>query len=119
MALQHEKLIAWQRADDLFVTVHVTTRKYFPPEERFALTSQIRRAEYSVPANIVEGVARRSTRERAHFLNISEASLAEVGYCLHVARKSVGYLDEETYAHLDVEVRKTAAPLVGLIRTNR
>jgi len=87
MALQHEKLIAWQRADDLFVTVHVTTRKYFPPEERFALTSQIRRADYSVPANIVEGVARRSTRERAHFLNISEASLAEVGYCLHVARK--------------------------------
>jgi four helix bundle protein len=90
--------------------------KYFPPDERFLLTSQIRRAAYSVPANIVEGCARRSRKDRAHFLNISESSLAEVGYCLHAARR-LGYLDDATYATFDLQVRQTAGPLVGFIRS--
>jgi four helix bundle protein len=115
MPLRHEGLVAWQRADDLFVEIHAIVGKHFPPAERFELASQVRRAAYSVAANIVEGFTRRSLKERAHFLNISEASLAEVGYCLHVAKR-LGYLDEATYTRLDVQVRRTAAPLVGLIR---
>jgi four helix bundle protein len=84
MTQRHSNLVAWQRADDLFVEVHRLT-KSFPADERFELCSEIRRAAYSVPANIVEGVARRSPKERLHYLNVAEASLAEVGYCLHVA----------------------------------
>ena len=114
MPLRHETLIAWQRADDLFVDVHKLATKRFPPDERFAFSSQLRRAAYSVAVNIVEGVARRSDKERAHFLNIAEASLAEVGYCLHVARR-LGYADDAIYSRL-IQVRRTAAPLVGLIR---
>ena len=60
--------------------------------------------------------ARRSDRERAHFLTIADASLAEVGYCLHVARR-LGYIDNAIYSRFDLQVRQTAAPLVGLIRT--
>jgi len=114
MPLRHENLVVWQRADDLFIEVHHVARQ-FPPEERFELSSQIRRAAYSVPANIVEGFARRSLKERAHFLNIAEASLAEVGYCFHVARR-LGYVSSDRYATLDKQTRQVAAPLLGLIR---
>jgi len=87
MPLRHENLVAWKRADDLFIDIHKLTRSHLPSEERFGLSNQIRRAAYSVPANIVEGFARRSIRDRARFLNLSEASLAEVAYCLHAARR--------------------------------
>ena len=81
MPLRHESLVAWQRADDLFIKLHRLTLQSFPSYEKFELGSQLRRAAYSVPANIVEGFARRYRRTRLHFLNISESSLAEVGYC--------------------------------------
>jgi four helix bundle protein len=118
MGHRHEQLIAWQRADDLFIRVHQLAASRLPASERYELGSQLRRAAYSVPANIVEGFARRSFKERAHFLNIAEASLAEVGYCLHVARR-LAYLGESEYAELEREVRATAAPLVGLLRAVR
>jgi four helix bundle protein len=115
MPLRHEKLIAWQRADDLFIEIHQLTKR-FPSEEWFELSNQIRRAAYSVPANIVEGFARRSLKERAHFLNIAEAFLAEVAYCLHVCKR-LGYLNEDQHAALEAQTRPVGAPLVGLIRT--
>ena len=59
MALDYKKLVVWQRADDLFIGVHRLTRQRFPVEERYELGQQLRRAAFSVPANIVEGNARR------------------------------------------------------------
>src|SRR5438876_10631982 len=91
---RHHSLVAWQRADDLFIKLHLLMTKRFPASERFELGSQLRRAAYSVPANIVEGFARRYRRERLRFLNISEGSLAEVGYCVHVAHR-LGYIGDE------------------------
>ncbi|NLB66579.1 MAG: four helix bundle protein [Lentisphaerae bacterium] len=55
----YRKIIAWQKADDLTVLVYEETKK-FPKDEVYALTSQIRRAAYSVAANIVEGASRNS-----------------------------------------------------------
>ena len=89
--LRHHSLIAWQRADDLFIKVHQLTIQRFPPFERFELASQLRKAAYSVPANIAEGFGRRHRGDRLRFLNIAEASLAEVSYCIHVATR-LGYL---------------------------
>jgi len=114
--LRHHSLVAWQRADDLFVKVHRIANKQFPATERFELGSQLRRAAYSVPANIVEGFARRYRRGRLHFLNIAEASLAEVGYCLHVAHR-LGYIDEKLLLELESDVRAAGAPLAGLVRS--
>ena len=94
--LRHHSLVAWQRADDLFIKLHVLTRDRFPPSERYELGSQMRRAAYSVPANIVEGFARRYRRARLHFLNIAEGSLSEVGYCVHVAHR-LGYITDEMF----------------------
>jgi len=78
MPLHHHTLVAWQRADDLFIKLHLLSHKSFPGFERFELGSQLRRAAYSVVANIVEGFSRRQGKDRLHFLNISESSLAEV-----------------------------------------
>jgi hypothetical protein len=68
--LRHHSLIAWQRADDLFIKLHRLTMRSFPAVERFELGAQLRKAAYSVPANIAEGHGRRHKRDRLHFLNI-------------------------------------------------
>jgi four helix bundle protein len=118
MALRHHSLIAWQRADDMFIKLHQLAMRQFPPHERFELGSQLRRAAYSVPANIVEGFARRYRRARLHFLNIAEGSLAEVSYCVHVAHR-LGYITETTFVELESEIKGATAPLVGLIRATK
>ena len=115
VTLTHHKLVAWQRADDLFVAVHKLTAR-FPPDERFGLVSQMRRAAYSVPANIVEGMARRSLKDRLRFLNVAEASLAELAYCLHASRR-LGYKCDDEYASLERAAFQVGAPLAGLVRS--
>ena len=118
MSLSHNNLVAWQRADDLFLTLHRLTHKTFPAFERFELGSQLRRAAFSVAVNIVEGIARPQGRGRLHFLNISQSSLAEVDYCIHVAQR-LGYVSEELAASLQVTLKQVGAPLAGLIRSER
>ena len=116
MPLPHESLVAWQRADDLFIRIHEISRT-FPSFERYELASQTRRAAFSVAANIVEGFGRYSLKERLQFLRIAAASLAELSYCIHAARR-LEYISADTKEQLDLQVRQTSAPLRGLMRTN-
>ena len=116
--MPHHSLVAWQRADDLFIKLHVLTTKSFPALERFELGKQLRRAAYSVPANIVEGFARRHRKDRLHFLNIAEGSLSEVRYCVHVANR-LGYITDQETHQLELDVTAVGAPLIGLIRSTR
>ena len=88
MPLPHHTLIAWQRADNLFIKLHQLSLKQFPAFERYELGGQLRRAAFSVAANIVEGFATVHGRKRLNFLDTSSSSLTEVGYCVHVARVS-------------------------------
>jgi four helix bundle protein len=118
MNLRHHSLVAWQRADDLFIRLHELSLKSFPRFERFALADQLRRAAFSVVANIVEGFARRHRRARLNFLNIAESSLAEVWQCLHSATR-LGYLTTEEFSTLEAELNQVGAPLAGLIRSTR
>ncbi len=69
----HQKLDAWSKSVDLVVEIYRATER-FPREERYGLTSQIRRAALSVPANIAEGAGRYSQKEFAHFLSNSQGS---------------------------------------------
>ena len=77
-------LIAWQKAKALAVNVYSITRG-FPTEERYGLTSQIRRASVSVSANIAEGYARGTTSEFLRFLRIARGSIAEVDTLVEIA----------------------------------
>ena len=78
-------LKVWKRAHELTLAVHRLTRS-FPADERFELTSQLRRAATSVPANIAEGSKRNTERDYARFLNIAEGSASETEYLLILAR---------------------------------
>jgi four helix bundle protein len=73
----YKDLLIWQRGMGLAKLVYQLTSR-FPAEERYGLTSQLRRAAVSVPSNIAEGQARRGTNEFLQFLSIAEGSLAEV-----------------------------------------
>jgi four helix bundle protein len=115
MSLPHHSLVAWQRADDLFLRLH-SVSKQFPALERFELGSQLRRAALSVPLNIVEAFGRQGRGERLHFLQIALASLAESGYCVHVAQR-LGYVSATESESLELEIRKVSAPLRGLMKS--
>ena len=118
MSLAHHSLVAWQRADDLFIKLHQLSLKAFPAYERFELGGQLRRASFSVACNIVEGFAHQPGRSRLNFLNIARASLAEVGYCIHVAQR-LGYVTADDASRLEIEIKQVGAPLAGLIRSER
>jgi four helix bundle protein len=73
----YQDLEVWQKGMDLAEHIYRITSR-FPKEELYGLTSQLRRAAISIPANIAEGWARRGTKEFLQFLNIAAGSLREV-----------------------------------------
>jgi four helix bundle protein len=74
-------LIVWQKAHQFVLAVYRLTDR-FPKHELFGLTSQLRRAAVSVPANIAEGFRKRTEAEKARFLNIAQGSVEECAYYL-------------------------------------
>jgi four helix bundle protein len=83
---KHRDLRVWQAAVELVENVYQITAA-FPREEAFGLTSQMRRAAVSVPANIAEGAARSGTKELLHFLSIASGSLSELDTLVEIAER--------------------------------
>lgn len=98
MSRDHRKLHVFAQADELIVIVYAATAA-FPADERFGLCAQLRRAAVSVAANIVEGCARRSTREYVQFINIATGSTAETLYLIELSCR-LGYLKTEAHGQL-------------------
>lgn len=73
----YRDLIVWQKGIDLVKKIYLITQK-FPEEEKYGLVSQMRRAAISIPSNIAEGQARRTTGEFIQFISIAEGSTAEL-----------------------------------------
>jgi four helix bundle protein len=94
----HKDLIVWQKAIDLAIVLHESTRD-LPQQERFGLATQIRRAAISIPSNIAEGAARRTTRDFLAFMHVARGSLAEVETQLLVAGR-LGYFSSAVHAEL-------------------
>jgi four helix bundle protein len=110
----YTKIEAWRLADDLTVAVYERT-KAFPKEEVYGVTSQLRRASYSVPPNIVEGASRESKKNYLHFLYIARGSLSEAQYFIHLAKR-LNYLSSEEADTLWQQTKVTFACLHGLIQ---
>jgi four helix bundle protein len=113
----HEDLVAWQKAMGLARSAYAAT-KTFPKEEVFGLTSQIRRAAVSVPANIAEGAARGTTKEFLQFLMIARGSLAELSTLLALAR-DLGYIQSHQHAAFANDLKEVAGLLGGLVKALR
>jgi len=113
MARDYKKIRAWQLANDLALAIYKATSE-FPKTEVFGLTSQMRRAAVSVPANIVEGSARKHTKEYLQFLNIARGSLAELGYYIEFSNQT-GYIRNGTLTTLTSLHNFTAKTLQALM----
>ena len=110
-----EKLRAFELADRLALLIYKRTRT-FPPDERFGLAAQLRRAALSTASNIVEGAARHSEADYVRFLDMAYGSVCEVEYQLSLADR-LGFLADAT--ELISLSRETARVLNGLIRSLR
>ncbi|MGH9942695.1 MAG: four helix bundle protein [Pyrinomonadaceae bacterium] len=80
----HRDLVAWQKAMNLVVNVYQASQQ-FPKDETYGLTSQMRRAAVSIPANIAEGQGRRSKAEFRQFLGTARGSVLELDTHLELA----------------------------------
>lgn len=108
----HEKLDVWNKAIDFVVTVYRATDS-FPKDEKFGLTSQIRRAAVSIPANIAEGAARQSNKEFIHFLSNAQGSASELETELLIAHR-LGYLGANSYREVRSTLDSIGRMIVGL-----
>ena len=84
-AKSFEQLIVWQKAHQFVLGVYRFTDN-FPRNEMYGLTSQLRRAAVSIPANIAEGFKKRGRADKVRFLNIAQGSLEECRYYLILAK---------------------------------
>jgi four helix bundle protein len=96
-----------------FVVVVYKATESFPKEEKFGLTSQIRRAAVSVPANIAEGAARRLPKEFIHFISNAQGSASELETELLIAQR-LGYLNEKVYLEMRDILDSIGRMLIGL-----
>lgn len=108
-------LMVWKKAHNFVLSVYRLSAG-FPKSEIYGLTSQLRRAAVSIPANIAEGFKKRSIAEKARFMNISQGSLEECRYYLILTR-DLGFANtEELLCRID-EVSRMLAAYLKAIKT--
>ena len=116
-AASFEDLIVWQKAHQLTLEIYKVTAD-FPQSEQFALTSQMRRAAYSIPSNIAEGFAKRGVRDKLNFYNIAQGSLQELKYFV-ILSSDLGYQDSrEGLLQSVTEVGKLLSGYISKIKAS-
>ena len=108
------ELKVWEKGHELTLAVYKATAR-FPNEERYGLTSQIRRSSVSVPANIAEGCGRGSDADLARFLHIALGSASELEYHLLLANK-LDMLNVPDHKRLSKEVTEVKRMLTSFIK---
>ena len=120
MAKDYSDLIAWQKAMDLVEAVYCCTAR-FPADERFGLTSQLRRAAVSVPSNIAEGQGRRSPGEFLQCVSVAQGSVREVETQVLIAGRlrSITSAEQADMVHLTHEVGRLLTGLGNMLERRR
>jgi four helix bundle protein len=111
------KLKVWQETHNLVLKIYKATSS-FPKSETYGLVNQLKRAAYSVPANIVEGQSRNTTKEYLQFLYNARGSLEEVRYFLLLSF-DLSFLQENNYNELEQGYESASKMLNGLIKSLR
>jgi len=111
----HKNLLVWKKSIS-FVTSIYNFTKLYPKEELYGIISQIRRAAISIPSNIAEGCARRSTKEYIQFLYVSLGSASELETQLIIS-SNLGYLELSDNQKLQSELEEIIRMLIGLIKS--
>ena len=113
----YRDLEVWKRGVDLVELIYKLTQS-FPSEEKFGLTSQLRRAAVSISSNIAEGWGRDSTKDYVRFVRIARSSLFEIETQLIIAHR-LGYLNEDALRASLQETEVESKMLLSLIRSLR
>ena len=112
MALTFKDLTVWQEAMNLVEMIYLQT-KSFPKEEMYGITSQIRRAAVSIPANVAEGNGRKSRKEYLHFLSIANGSVAELETHLIIADR-LNFMSKDAASQLMAQLQSVRRLLAAL-----
>ena len=112
MTFGFEKLDVWQKAIGFADLIYEITRS-FPSEERFGLTSQMRRAAVSISSNVAEGSSRGSRRDFSRYVEIAYGSLMETISQAHIGKRC-GFINTEQFDSLRDEAERIARMLSGL-----
>jgi four helix bundle protein len=113
----YRELNAWQKSYALALAVYQASRS-FPRAEMFGLTSQLRRASISIPANIAEGCCRQTRADYLRFLFIAQGSAGELDTLLSLAH-DLSYLDDGRLHQLSVSLAEVGRLLTGLTKSLR
>jgi len=114
LATHWRDLNIWKKSHELVIKIYKVTAK-FPKTEIYGLSDQLKRASYSVPANIVEGQSRNTTKEYLKFLYNARGSLEEVRYFLLLS-KELAFLPADKYSELENEYTVVSKMLNGLMK---
>jgi four helix bundle protein len=114
----YKKYEVWKESHELVKLIYRQIAPDFPHDEKYGLTSQMKRAAYSIPFNIVEGCGRNSDKDFTHFLDTSLGSANELEYCI-LLTSELGYLDPAMYKLLNGKIGAIRAMLINLLRSIR
>ncbi len=110
--MKYSELVVWQKSMDLVTEIYKITAS-FPPEERFGLSSQSRRAAVSIPSNIAEGHGRKLTGAYINHLSIAYGSLMELETQVQIARR-LSFIQDDRAAALLKQMDEIIRMLTGL-----
>jgi four helix bundle protein len=113
-----KKLEVWKKSHELNLFVYLNLLPKFPKSEQYDLLSQTKRAAYSIPLNIVEGIGRFTEKDFAHFLDMALGSAHELEYCCLMS-KDLSYIDQKLLQKTNQLINEVKAMLIGLIKILR
>ena len=116
--LSHKDLDVWKKSIDFAVQIYTFTEA-FPPEEKYALASQLKRAGVSIASNISEGAARNSRKEYVRFLYVALGSASEIETQLIIAQKLGFGQHHQEMMHELINIQKMLMGVIKYLKTQQ